>query len=86
MALFVYFGTIGVLLLSNNVVLLAPSAATELFRQGLVNPFTIAAALVAREVALWTGALIASRGRKVKARNADAQAEFAREQAENRSR
>lgn len=83
-ALFVYFGTIAVLLLGSNVIMQTPEIAAEQFRQGLVDPFSISAALVAREVTIWAGAIIASRGRKVKLRNADAQAEFQREQASAR--
>jgi hypothetical protein len=85
-ALFVYFGTIGALLLGSNVILQTPEVAAEQFRQGLVNPFTIAAALVAREIVIWAGAIVASRGRKVKARNVEAKAAFEREQAAKRNR
>ncbi|GAB3607772.1 hypothetical protein GCM10027413_31810 [Conyzicola nivalis] len=83
-ALFVYFGTIATVLVVNGVVLLTPSEAAEQFRLGTVSPFTIAAALVAREVAIWAGAIIASRGRKLKARNAEALETFQREQAQTR--
>jgi hypothetical protein len=84
LALFVYFGTIATVLVINGVVLLTPAAAAEQFRLGTVSPFTIAAALVAREVMLWAGAIIASRGRKVKVRNAEALETFQREQAQTR--
>jgi hypothetical protein len=84
-ALFVYFGTIGTLLLGSNIILKTPDVAAELFRDGLSDPFTIAAALVAREVAIWAGAIVASRGRKVKTRNAEAKAAFESEQARKRS-
>ena len=83
-ALFVYFGTIGTVLLSNGVILLTPEAAAEQFRLGTVSPFTIAAALVAREIMVWAGAIIASRGRKLKIRNADATAAYERERAQAR--
>jgi len=83
-ALFVYFATIGTVLLSNGVVLLTPAEAAEQFRLGTVSPFTIAAALVAREIMIWAGAIIASRGRKLKVRNADAKAAFERERAQAR--
>ena len=84
-ALFVYFGTIGTLLLGAGVVMQTAEVAAEQFRQGLVDPFSIASALVAREVAIWAGAIVASRGRKLKARNAEARAEFQREQAQARA-
>jgi hypothetical protein len=83
-ALFVYFATIGTVLLSNGVVMLTPAEAAEQFRLGTTSPFTIAAALVAREVMIWAGAIIASRGRKLKVRNADAKAAFERERAQAR--
>ncbi|MCS5498892.1 hypothetical protein NY547_16705 [Cnuibacter physcomitrellae] len=44
-----------------------------------LDPLTIAAAVVAREVSIWTGAWIAARGRKLKARNAAAREEYARD-------
>lgn len=84
LALFVYFGTIATVLVINGVVLLTPDAAAEQFRLGTVSPFTIAAALVAREVMLWAGAIVASRGRKLKVRNAEALETFQREQAQTR--
>lgn len=84
LALFVYFGTIATVLVLNGVVLLTPDAAAEQFRLGTVSPFVIAAALVAREVMLWAGAIVASRGRKVKARNTEALEAFQREQAQTR--
>ena len=83
-ALFVYFATIGTVLLFNNVILMTPEAAAEEFRRGAIAPFMIAAALVAREVMVWAGAIIASRGRKLKVRNADATATFERERAQSR--
>jgi len=83
-ALFVYFGTIATVLIVNGVVLLTPDQAAEQFRQGTIAPFTIAAALVAREIAIWAGAIVASRGRKLKVRNAEALETFQREQAQTR--
>jgi hypothetical protein len=62
-------------------------ARSALFRAAAPNghlsePTTIVAALLAREVAIWTGAVIARRGRKVKARNIEAKAKFEQEQAD----
>jgi hypothetical protein len=76
---FVYLGTIVALLLLNAADL-TPAAADLRFRQLLINPLAIAAGLVAREVALWVGAGISARGRRVKAKNAERLAEFEREQ------
>lgn len=84
-ALLVYFGTVGVLLLGQGVILKTPAEAAELLSRGLQNPLVIAAALVAREVSMWTGALISRRGRSLKARNADARAAWEREVAETRA-
>jgi signal transduction histidine kinase len=55
-----------------------------LLRNGL-NPLAIAVGITAREVSIWTGAAIAARGRRVKARNLEARAEFDRESAERRA-
>ncbi len=82
--LFVYFGTVGMLLLGQGVVLQTPTEAAALFNAGLRNPLVIAAALVAREVSMWTGALISRRGRRLKARNAEARETWERELAEKR--
>lgn len=80
--LFVYFGTIGTGLIIGNVFGETPSGAARLFAQALANPFVIAAALLAREVSMWMGAAISARGRRVKARNAEANAAFERESAD----
>ncbi|MFC0680724.1 hypothetical protein ACFFGH_23070 [Lysobacter korlensis] len=79
-----YFGTIGALLLLRATAL-TPETAVLAFRQLLVSPTAIAAGLVAREVALWAGAVISARGRRVTARNAEARAEFERDEAERKA-
>lgn len=84
-ALIVYFGSIGMLLLINNVVVLSPAKASSAFSSLAVNPIIIAAALVAREVSIWVGFLIAVRGRRVTSRNAEERAAFDREQAEKKA-
>jgi hypothetical protein len=81
-ALIVYFGLAGALLLINDVVRETPETAAELYRSLLLNPLVIISALVAREVAVWAGVLISVRGRKVKARNLEARAAYDRERAE----
>jgi hypothetical protein len=83
--LFVYFGTIGVGLLSSGVIAGTPDAAVRLFGLALVNPFVIAAALLAREVTAWMGAAVSARGRRVKLRNAEDRATFEREAAYSRA-
>lgn len=81
----VYFGTIGALLLTQGVILLTPDEAAALFSGVARNPIVIAAALLAREVALWSGAIIGRRGRKLKVRNAEAHQAWQREVAETKA-
>jgi hypothetical protein len=84
-ALIVYFGTIGVLLLINDVVVLTSTTASSEFSSLAVNPVIIASALVAREVSIWMGFLIAVCGRRVTARNVEARVAFDHEQAEKKA-
>jgi hypothetical protein len=84
-ALIVYFGTVGVILLLNGVILDTSQVASQRFLVGLLQPFPIVAGLIAREVAIWTGVLISVRGKKVKSRNASARETYAREEAERRA-
>ena len=81
-ALFVYFGTVATGLLVNNIVAETPSGAARLLSTALFSPFIIAAALLAREVSMWMGALISARGRRMKVRNLEARDAFDRESAE----
>lgn len=71
-AAIVYFGSVGVFLLQANVVLLTPAAASHKFGQYASEPFVIAAGLLALEVTIWAGAIVAARGRRVKAKNVQA--------------
>jgi hypothetical protein len=81
-ALIVYFGLAGALLLINDVIRETPETAAALYRSLLLNPLVIISALVAREVAVWAGVVISLRGRKVKARNLEARTTYDRERAE----
>lgn len=72
----VYLVSIGILLLLNNVIGMTPSAAAKALRIAAESPLIVTAGLVAREVSLWMGAAIAARGRRVKAKNAEARASF----------
>ncbi|MBC7518451.1 MAG: hypothetical protein H7248_06135 [Microbacteriaceae bacterium] len=76
-AALVYFGTIGVRLLADNIVMMTPDDAARRFATYAANPFVIAAAFAAREVAMWFGAIIAARGRRVKAANITAREQHA---------
>ena len=84
-ALAVYFGTIGLGLLTTGVISNTPAEANARFTTLLSDPFVISAALLAREVSLWFGALISRRGRRLKARNVVARETYERELAERRA-
>ncbi|TAL42155.1 MAG: hypothetical protein EPN91_09085 [Salinibacterium sp.] len=84
-AVFVYFGSIGLVLLNDGVIQNTPSEALVKYYALLQNPTIIVAALLAREVTIWAGAAIASRGRRVKARNIERRAAFDREVAETKA-
>ncbi|MCY7326745.1 MAG: hypothetical protein LH605_11540, partial [Microbacteriaceae bacterium] len=81
----VYFGTIGAQLLIENVFAMSPSAAAATFAALAINPFVIAAGLIARETSMWIGAAISSRGRRMKARNLAAREEFEKATAAHRA-
>lgn len=83
--LFVYFVGIGILLLLSGVVGLTPSAAAKVFLTATQSPILITAGLVAREVSLWMGVVVAARGRRIKARNAEARAGYDRDTARARA-
>jgi hypothetical protein len=83
-ALAVYFGTIGLLLVSSG--LLFPGEAKGLtFGTVATQPTVILAAIVAREVAIWFGLAIAARGRRVKTRNVESRTAWDKEQAEKKA-
>jgi hypothetical protein len=83
--LFVYFGTIGMGLLTTGIILATPEEAGQLFLAQLSNPFVIISAILAREVSMWIGAGIAARGRRVKQANITAREQYERELAEKRA-
>lgn len=84
-AVLVYFGSIGGNLLTSNIFQMTPEQAADGFRQLAGSAPVIIAAVLAREVTIWFGAAIASRGRKVKMRNLESQAAFEREIADSRA-
>lgn len=84
-AVVTYFASIGVLLLLAGGFGLTASQGTDLFVSFATNPVLIAAALIARESAIWFGAAIARRGRKVRERNYEAWQAFEREEAQKRA-
>ena len=84
-AVVVYFGTIGLTLLTSGVVQQTPDQAALSFRVLLGNPFIIGSALLAREVALWSGGIISRRGRRLRLRNVENRAAYDRELATTRA-
>ncbi|CAN5305057.1 hypothetical protein BH11ACT3_BH11ACT3_12570 [soil metagenome] len=83
-ALAVYFGTIGLLLVSSG--LLFPDEGKGLtFAAVATQPTVILAAIVAREVSIWIGLAIAARGRRVKARNVENRTAWEQEQADQKA-
>ncbi|MBX3195636.1 MAG: hypothetical protein KF727_11145 [Microbacteriaceae bacterium] len=85
-ALVVYFGSIGLLLLLGQIVGAASGEQGATFAGIATQPFLIIAALVAREVAIWVGLAISARGRRVKARNVELVDEWEREHADTKAR
>ncbi|WP_285115723.1 hypothetical protein [Leifsonia sp. fls2-241-R2A-40a] len=75
-AIFVYFVYIGAGLIDAQYWRRTPDEFAILIRSAWVNPFAVLAGVIAREVSIWTGAWLAARGRKLKARNAEAQADY----------
>ncbi|MBO1740306.1 hypothetical protein [Leifsonia sp. TF02-11] len=75
-AVFVYLVYIGAALIDNGFLQKNPGERQILLTQVWVAPFAVLAGVIAREVSIWTGAWLAARGRKLKARNAEAQADY----------
>ncbi|MBN9632591.1 MAG: hypothetical protein J0I18_18605 [Actinobacteria bacterium] len=75
-AVFVYLVYIGAALIDNGYLQKNPGERQILLTQVWVAPFAVLAGVIAREVSIWTGAWLAARGRKLKARNAEAQADY----------
>ena len=83
LAVALYFASIGILLALDGMVFNFTGHTS--FASLSVNPAIVIATIVAREVAIWFGAAISSRGRRVKARNVEAAAEYKRETAEKKA-
>ena len=78
----VWLGSASLVLVSAGMFSMNQAEANETFYAALYSPILIVAALLAREASVWTGAILARRGRRLKVVNAEAQAAFEREQAE----
>lgn len=83
LAALVYLGYLGGALLTVANEITAADANAFVTRVAL-TPLAIASAVVAREVSIWFGLANSARGRRVKARNAEARAAFDKESAERR--
>lgn len=75
-AVFVYFAYVGAYIVDARYWERTPQEFTILLRSAWLNPFAVLAGVIAREISVWTGAWLAGRGRKLKARNAEAQADY----------
>ena len=78
-AMAAYLLSIGIILLLEGVLGMTPAEASQGFSQLALSAPLIVAAILAREVTIWFGAAIASRGRKVKERNLEARSAYERE-------
>lgn len=83
-AVLVWVAFIGAALIAAGVVG-GPEAQQQIvILQQTVNPLGIIAAVLAREIPIWVGGLVARRGRAQAARNAEAQAAYERDLAAHR--
>lgn len=80
LAFVVYFASIGLLLLVGRI-----AGTPSTFERVALAPQIIAAAVVAREVAIWFGLAVAARGRRVTARNLEARAAYEKALADQRA-
>jgi len=71
-ALIVYFGSIGVFLLQSDVIHLTQPRAGRLFVEIATQPFVVTCGLLALELTIWAGLIVATRGRRIRAKNAEA--------------
>lgn len=79
---FVWLGSASLALVSAGMLSMTQPQANEFYFAELFSATSIIAALLAREVAMWTGAVLARRGRALKERNAEAYAAYEKEQAD----
>lgn len=78
----VWLGSASLILVSAGMFSMNQTEANETFYAALFSPVLVVAALLAREIAIWTGAILARRGRRLTVLNAEARAAYEREQAE----
>jgi hypothetical protein len=75
-AIFVYLVYVGAAVLDAHPWDRTAEELDVVLRSVWLGAFAILAGIIAREVSVWTGAWLAGRGRKLKARNAEAQADY----------
>ena len=75
----VYFSYVAAALLTVEAWTMTSDQASEFIRQRWLDPFAIAAAVIAREIPIWFGGWIAVRGRSVTERNRLAREAYDRE-------
>ena len=72
----VYAGSIVGAFVSVEGWAMSPDARGDFLRSLLMDPLPITAGIIAREVSVWAGAWVSSRGRRLKAKNRAARTEF----------
>ena len=81
-AVLVYVAGIAGALIHVNAWNWQPQEQYDFVRSLTMDPLTLAGAIIAREAAIWTGAWIAFRGRRLKAKNVAEREEFERSRAD----
>ncbi len=84
--LVVYLGSALVALGVHNAFARAPDEVVRSFGDAAREPLLLVAGVLAREIVLWTGALVSRRGRAVRERNAREKEQFEQEQSSARER
>lgn len=84
-AVLVWVAFLGAALIAAGAVGAPEAQQQSVILQQLVNPLGIIAAVLAREIPIWVGGIVARRGRTQTARNAEAQAAYERDLAAHRA-
>jgi hypothetical protein len=84
-AVVVWLGFIGAALIASGTIGGTSADQQAVFLQQLVNPLGVVAAILAREIPIWVGGIIARRGRTVAKRNAQARETYEKDLAEHRA-
>ena len=84
-AVIVWVSFLGAALIAAGAIGATEAQQQSVILQQLVNPLGIIAAVLAREIPIWVGGIVARRGRTQTARNAEAQAAYERDLAAHRA-